>query len=174
MTLNYAKTVLWCSRFKLHRLVAASNLLLLHRRSHHFQKHLECHLWGLIIVARCVYLKMKSHVFCGKTFNFPLLPITHVSRLFALWWLMALHVHRNIYFPSRKLDVSIFSWGVLDEYIPGKNSFLARITGGNMPLFLVLFVVGGFTGNTGQRTGITADIWVCVDDNFIEFLRDAW
>jgi hypothetical protein len=33
------------------------------------------------------------------------------------------------------------------------------ITGGNMPLFLVLFVVGGFTGNTGHdRTGITADI----------------
>ncbi len=64
---------------------------------------------GLIIVARCVYLKMKSHVFCGKTFNLPLLPITHVSRLFVLW-LMALHVHRNIYFPSRKLDVSIFTF----------------------------------------------------------------
>ncbi len=82
----------------------------------------------------------------------------HVSRLFALW-LMALHVHRNMYFPSRKLDVSNFSRGVLDDHLPGKNSFLARITGGNMPLFLVLFVVGGFTGNTGQdRTGITADI----------------
>jgi hypothetical protein len=85
------------------------------------QKHLECHLWGLIIVAMCVYLKMKSHVFCGKTFNLPLLPITHVSRLFAFLWLMALHVHRNIYFSSRNLDVSIFSRGVLDDHISGNN-----------------------------------------------------
>ncbi len=73
-----------------------------------------------------------------------------MSRLFALW-LMALHVHRYIYFPSRKLDVSIFSRGVLDDHLPGKNSFFyLELTGGNMPIFLILFVVGGFTGNTGQ------------------------
>jgi hypothetical protein len=71
---------------------------------------------------------------------------------------MALHVHRYIYFPSRKLDVSIFSRGVLDDLLPGKNSFLARITGGNMPFFLVLFVVGMDLQAIQDRTGITADI----------------
>jgi hypothetical protein len=99
---------------------------------------------------------MKSHVFCGKTFNLPLSPITHVSRLFALW-LMALHVlvHRNMYFPSRKLDVSIFR-GVLNDRLPGKNSFLARITGGNMPLFfrfyLLLVDLQAIQDRTGQES----------------------
>jgi hypothetical protein len=86
---------------------------------------------------------------------------------------MALHVHRNMYFPSRKLDVSIFSRGVLDAHIPEKNSFLARITGGNMPLFLVSFLLVVLQA-IQDRTGITADIWVRVDENFLEFLRDAW
>jgi hypothetical protein len=115
-----------------------------------FPKTLRMSLMGADYRSKvCVYLKIKSHVFCGKTFNLPLLPITHVSRLFAFWWLMALYTvifispHASLMF----LFLVEVSWMLVFQ----------GITGGNMPLFLVFLLLVDLQA-IQDRTGITADI----------------